>query len=293
MSYTTEAARWRALTSRDPLANDKFVYLVKSTNIYCRPTCPARLARRANVGFVETPAQAEAAGYRPCKRCKPHEASNRDPQELAVSKACALIEEAVAKNDVKSVRLQELAKNVGLTPRYFHKIFKDRTGLTPKEYAKAEMRDEPVCCEGPTCEETKQSPTVDPTLDKDGFDFNELMDFEFDPTLSLNDSPTLQTPEQVPAASFGQEIDVNILPCPAWNEPFDPNALGPEFDTTDDKLAFWVDAVSIPSTVGWEPLPSLTPALSTFELDAALILSSEGLPEILPQYYMHSDSAYA
>jgi methylphosphotriester-DNA--protein-cysteine methyltransferase len=124
MSYTTEAARWRALTCRDPLANGHFVYLVKSTNIYCRPTCPARLARRANVGFVETPAQAEAAGYRACKRCKPQEAINHDPQELAVSKACSLIEEAVTKNDVKSIRLQELAKNVGLTPRYFHKIFK-------------------------------------------------------------------------------------------------------------------------------------------------------------------------
>jgi hypothetical protein len=162
-------------------------------------------------------------------------------------------------------------------------ILKDRTGLTPKEYAKAEMREGPVVSEPPATEDT--------TLNMDDFDFNELMDFDFDPTISLNGSPALQTPEQAPATLFGQEINVNILPYPDWIEPFDSNPLGPELDTNYDKLAFWDDTVSAPCAVGWEPLPSMTPVGSTFELDAALLLSSESLPEMLPQCKMHTGSA--
>ncbi|KAF2259706.1 hypothetical protein CC78DRAFT_447067, partial [Lojkania enalia] len=134
--FTTDAARWRALTIRDASANGQFVYAVKSTNIYCRPICPARLARRANVGFYRTSAEAEKAGFRACKRCKPDAERIEDPQALAVTKVCNLIEEALKGEDPKSFRLQDLAKSVGLTPRYFHKIFKDKTGVTPKEYAK-------------------------------------------------------------------------------------------------------------------------------------------------------------
>ncbi|KAF2869506.1 metal binding domain of Ada-domain-containing protein, partial [Massariosphaeria phaeospora] len=134
MSFTTDNARWRALTHRDPAANGKFVYSVKSTNIYCRPICAARLARRANCGFYKTPAEAEAAGFRACKRCKPEIENVENPQELAVGKACTLIERAMKEDDPKSIKLRDLAKSVGLTPRYFHKIFKDKTGLTPKEY---------------------------------------------------------------------------------------------------------------------------------------------------------------
>ncbi|KAF2467430.1 uncharacterized protein BDR25DRAFT_234681, partial [Lindgomyces ingoldianus] len=134
MSFTTDQARWRALTIRDAAANGAFVYSVKSTGIYCRPTCPARLARRANVSFYKTPGEAEAAGFRSCKRCKPESVTIDDPQERAASKACSLIDEALKEPKPKSFRLQDLAKRVGLTPRYFHKVFKDKTGMTPKEY---------------------------------------------------------------------------------------------------------------------------------------------------------------
>ena len=298
MSYLTEAARWRALTSRDPLANGHFVYLVKSTNIYCRPTCPARLARRAQVSYAETPAQAEAAGYRACKRCKPNEEINTDPQELAVSKACSLIEEAVKKDDLKSIRLQDLAKNVGLTPRYFHKIFKDRTGLTPKEYAKAEAKDVPVVCCDVTApaaiataaapfETTEQLTSEQSPLDFETFDFNDL-DLDFmpglDPSLSLEASPPLDTPLAQTPYSFGQDIDVNIQSYPSWDGTFDPNVLDAEF-MANDKLANWHIPISEPpttTTMGWESVPSMTPTVSTFELDAALIMSVENLPE-----YMH------
>ncbi|PSN63508.1 hypothetical protein BS50DRAFT_454573, partial [Corynespora cassiicola Philippines] len=139
MLFATDAARWRALTIRDPAANGHFVYSVKSTNCYCRPTCPGRLARRANVGFFHTAKEAEAAGFRACKRCKPDSDIVDDPQERAVTKALNIIDKAVKEKTVKAFRLQDLAKHVGLTPRYFHKIFKDKLGMTPKEYTNAMM----------------------------------------------------------------------------------------------------------------------------------------------------------
>ncbi|KAF1359402.1 hypothetical protein EJ07DRAFT_88053, partial [Lizonia empirigonia] len=131
--YTTDAQRWRALATRDPNANGHFFYFVKSTQIYCRPTCPARLARRANISFQKTIAEAEALGFRACKRCKPN-VKNEDPQDKAVLKAMGFIEEAAKKGEAKTLKLHDLAKKVGLTPRYFHKIFKDKTGTTPREY---------------------------------------------------------------------------------------------------------------------------------------------------------------
>ncbi|PVI08084.1 hypothetical protein DM02DRAFT_549418, partial [Periconia macrospinosa] len=142
MAYTTDAARWRALSTRDPASNNAFVYTVKSTQVYCRPTCPARLARRANIGFCETPLEAQRAGYRACKRCRPDLETTEDPQFKAVAKARALIEELVEKGEGKEgLRLEDLARKVGLTRRYFHKIFKDRVGVTPREYAVAKMEE--------------------------------------------------------------------------------------------------------------------------------------------------------
>lgn len=79
-TYSTPSDRWRALTQRDSLATDAFVYAVRTTRIYCRPDCRARLARRANVSFYDTGAQAEHDGFRACKRCKPVSGSRRNSQ---------------------------------------------------------------------------------------------------------------------------------------------------------------------------------------------------------------------
>ncbi|OCK74328.1 hypothetical protein K432DRAFT_270092, partial [Lepidopterella palustris CBS 459.81] len=134
-SFTTSQSRWRALTTRDATASGHFVYSVKSTGIYCRPNCPSRLARRANVDFYLTPADAETAGFLPCKRCKPETADREDPAERAVERAYDFITAAARNGNAEALTLQDLATHVGLTPRYFHKIFKDKTGITPKEYA--------------------------------------------------------------------------------------------------------------------------------------------------------------
>ena len=69
--YRTPTQRWRALTTRDARADGHFVYSVATTGVYCRPACPSRLAARANIAFYNSAADAERAGFRPCKRCTP------------------------------------------------------------------------------------------------------------------------------------------------------------------------------------------------------------------------------
>ncbi|KAL1980384.1 hypothetical protein VTN96DRAFT_4200 [Rasamsonia emersonii] len=135
---TSAAARWRAVTTRDASA-DTFVYAVRSTRIYCRPSCPARLARRANIEFFDTPAQAEAAGFRPCKRCTPHLHVRDDPHVRVVQQARDTIAAAVLSG--QTPKLQELAAEANLTPSHFHRVFKKITGMTPGQYART-MREE-------------------------------------------------------------------------------------------------------------------------------------------------------
>lgn len=132
---TSLAARWKAVTARDA-SDDTFVYAVRSTRIYCRPSCPARLARRANVEFFDTPAQAESAGYRACKRCRPDVSVKPDPQRRLVHQACDSIAAAVLSGS-RRPRLQDLAANANLTPSHFHRVFKKISGVTPVQYAQA------------------------------------------------------------------------------------------------------------------------------------------------------------
>lgn len=139
MAFVDDRSRWRAVSTRDPAADGVFVYAVRSTRIYCRPICSARLARRANVDFFDTSQQAEAAGFRACKRCKP-ELAKYDPLENVLKNARAVIENAVnnvSRSTPGKITLKEIADQVNLTPRYLHKIFKDRMGCTPKEYAES------------------------------------------------------------------------------------------------------------------------------------------------------------
>lgn len=274
MSFVTDSARWRALTIRDSSANGHFVYSVKSTKCYCRPSCPARLARRANVGFFLTPADAEAAGFRACKRCKPKEEVYEDSQEKVVAKACTLIEEALNEDVPKSFRLQELAKNVGLTPRYFHKIFKDKTGMTPKEYAKTKMEQQRVGENGLSGDGQL---TLGP-FDLGGYDFNDLVDFTFDPNIPpRNDFATEPVSRQVMHATFGQEIDVNIQPLP-WNGTCVPNALLPEPADDLDRSHVHVGDTAISTSSEWPAWGAMTPLVSTFELDTAVFLSGPSPP---------------
>jgi AraC family transcriptional regulator, regulatory protein of adaptative response / methylated-DNA-[protein]-cysteine methyltransferase len=128
----TGDSRWAAVVSRDRASDGNFYYSVATTGVYCRPSCAARLARPENVRFHATARDAEKAGFRPCKRCKP----DQDPpaQQLAarMSAICRLIE-----NAPEPLTLEQLAGQAGLSASHFHRAFKAITGVTPKHYAAA------------------------------------------------------------------------------------------------------------------------------------------------------------
>lgn len=123
-------SRWQAVLERDVKADGCFVYAVKSTGIYCRPTCPSRRPKLENVAFFDVINDAEQAGYRPCKRCRPDALSQQQQQRQAIERACQLIETAA-----EPPVLQELADIAGLSRFHFHRVFKEIVGVTPKEYA--------------------------------------------------------------------------------------------------------------------------------------------------------------
>ncbi|MEA2841433.1 MAG: AraC family transcriptional regulator [Methylobacteriaceae bacterium] len=130
--FVTDDERWQAIIERDRTADGAFFFSVRTTGVYCRPSCGARLPRRENVTFHANPAEAEAAGFRACLRCKPNMAKSEDAQAAAVARACRTIEEAE-----EPPTLEALAKIAGQSPWHFHRVFKAATGVTPKAYADA------------------------------------------------------------------------------------------------------------------------------------------------------------
>ena len=132
VSRMTDAERFEAVRRRDKAFDGAFWYSVRTTGVYCRPNCAARPARPENVAFHMSCEAAEAAGFRPCKRCRPTGLSKDAEHAAAVARACALIEQA---EEMPS--LDDLAKAAKLSPFHFHRVFKTITGVTPKAYAGA------------------------------------------------------------------------------------------------------------------------------------------------------------
>jgi len=123
---------WAAVIAHDATQDGHFFYSVKTTGVYCRPGCASRQPRRENIAFYETIAAAEAAGFRACKRCRPNEGSPADRHIAAIGRACALIR---ARDELPS--LAELADAAGISRFHFHRVFKQITGATPREWGKA------------------------------------------------------------------------------------------------------------------------------------------------------------
>jgi methylphosphotriester-DNA--protein-cysteine methyltransferase len=274
MAYHTDAARWRALATRDANANGLFIYAVKSTNVYCRPTCPARLARRANVSFYKTPLEAEADGFRACKRCKPNTVVE-DPQERAVEKACSLIEDAIRNDDPKAIRLQDLAKNVGLTPRYLHKIFKDKMGATPKEWAKTRGQGPPRTSNAtPSLIPSPTDSVGIETPDWVPFNFNELVDFDVDGSATLGYNLATGASEPV-SMGYGNAIDVNIL-YDLWVAGYEPGGVDAGLFAEDTSIMGAAGEIIGPASA-WPVITKQASTVSDFELDADALLRFDGM----------------
>ncbi|WP_076997752.1 bifunctional DNA-binding transcriptional regulator/O6-methylguanine-DNA methyltransferase Ada [Variovorax sp. KK3] len=129
---TTGDSRWSAVVARDAAADGLFFYSVRSTGVYCRPSCGARQPRPENVDFHATAADAERAGFRPCKRCKPDQPTRQVQQAAQVAELCRHIE-----NADEAPTLDALAERAGMSSYHLHRVFKEVTGLTPKAYAAA------------------------------------------------------------------------------------------------------------------------------------------------------------
>lgn len=125
--------RWAAVQARDVLADGRFVYAVVTTGIYCRPSCPARNANPENLRFYPDAQQAEAAGFRPCLRCHPQKPLPENRGVKMVRQACQIMAETEPVPP-----LADLAAQLGVSGSYLQRVFKARTGLSPKQWAMAQ-----------------------------------------------------------------------------------------------------------------------------------------------------------
>jgi AraC family transcriptional regulator of adaptative response/methylated-DNA-[protein]-cysteine methyltransferase len=157
---TQRDPRWAAVTARSVDADGSFFYSVRSTGVYCRPSCAARLARPQNVRFHATRDEAERAGFRPCKRCKPDQPPIGEQHAAIVTQACRTIELSP-----RMPSLEQLAAAAGMSVFHFHRVFKSVTGLTPREYASARRGER-------MRQELRQSDSVTEAIYESGYNSN-------------------------------------------------------------------------------------------------------------------------
>lgn len=136
-NHVSDARRWQAVLARDARMDRKFVYAVRSTGIYCRPSCPSRRPGRVQVAFFRQPEIAEKAGFRPCRRCHPDNIASGDPKALVVAQLCREIERRAVQRAERPEKLSELAARAGISPHGLHRLFQRHLGITPKQFADA------------------------------------------------------------------------------------------------------------------------------------------------------------
>jgi hypothetical protein len=195
-----------------------------------------------------------------------------------VERACVLIDEAVKKDDSKALRLQDLAKNVGLTPRYFHKIFKDKMGMTPKEWANSRAAQPSHPSETPplTVSTTASPPegAEDEIADWNSFNFNELVDFDIDGSATLGYNLTTGADEPV-SMGQGNAIDMSIL-HELWMSGYEPDGVGTGASLEGGNF---MSAPGDASTLDlwWPMMEKQIPVTSTFELDPDAMLRCDSV----------------
>ncbi len=133
LSLTDDERRWQAVTERDATWDGRFVYAVRSTGVYCRPSCSVRSPRRKQVVFFALPEAAEQCGYRPCRRCHPKETTAAHPHVELVRQICRYIEAHLE----SSLTLRTLSRQAGVSQFHFQRLFKQIAGITPRQYVDA------------------------------------------------------------------------------------------------------------------------------------------------------------
>lgn len=188
--------RWHLIQQRDTTAEGRFWYGVRTTGIYCRPSCGARTPRPENVLYFDTPAEAEQAGFRPCKRCRP-ELAYADADSLhadRITQACRHIEQT---DTMPS--LNRLAQMAGLSASHFHRLFKHATGLSPRAYATAHRQRRLQA-------QLRTAPSVTTAMLEAGFNSSGRFYAQSGALLGM-------TPTRYQQGGRGMQIRVAIAPC--------------------------------------------------------------------------------
>lgn len=139
--FEDDLSRWEAVKDRNAIADGLFYCASAKTKIYCRPVCKARLPRRENASFYKTSSEAQAAGFRPCRRCQP-DLDGIMPEDVAVLKVQAFLESrnGFFNNGSTPESLSQMARQAGLSKWHFHRVFKKYTGMTPVQYGRMRRR---------------------------------------------------------------------------------------------------------------------------------------------------------
>lgn len=182
---------WQAVCDRNAAQDGQFVFAVRSTSIYCRPSCPARRPKRENVDFYANASSAEAAGFRPCKRCSPQGTSPAEQVDALVIATCRLLQEHDG-----ALTLEQLATRIGLSASHLARAFKARTGLTPKAWANAQRRQRLDA----------RLPQADSVLEA-------ALEAGFSGTRALYEQPTALSPAQRRRQGAGEQLRYAIAPC--------------------------------------------------------------------------------
>lgn len=183
---------WQAVCERDAAQDGRFVFAVRSTGIYCRPSCPARRPRRENVSFHLDADAAAAAGFRPCKRCSPQGQSPAEQLDALVVAACELLN-----TSEPPLTLAQLAARIGLSTSHLARAFKARTGLTPKAWSEAQRR----------ARLEQQLPAAGSVLDA-------ALSAGYSGTRALYQQPAALSPAQRRKKAAGEQLRYSIAPCP-------------------------------------------------------------------------------
>lgn len=182
---------WLAVCERDETFDGRFVFAVRSTGIYCRPSCPARRPRRDNVSFHADAASAEAAGFRPCRRCSPQGQSPAQQLDALVAAACELL------RGERRLTLPQLAARIGLSPSHLARAFKTRTGMTPNAWAAAQ-----------------RSQRLDSHLVQADSVLDAALAAGYSGTRALYEKPQAMSPGQRRQRGAGERLRYSIAPCP-------------------------------------------------------------------------------